>query len=62
VDWEKLTIALDGNSVSSLWLDLQPVSLLHWLKSIEKRGGFQYSQDRRDSLDAAERRTIKEAL
>jgi asparagine synthase (glutamine-hydrolysing) len=41
VDWEKLSAVLESKSVSSLWVDLQPLSLLHWLKSIENKKGFQ---------------------
>ena len=41
VDWEKLSAALESKSLSSLWVDLQPLSLLYWLKSIENNKGFQ---------------------
>ena len=41
-DWEKLAVSLrDCNSVSA-WRDLVPLTLLYWLKSIEKKEGIEY--------------------
>jgi len=41
VDWEKFSAALESKSQASLWIDLQPLSLLYWLKSIENSDSFQ---------------------
>jgi len=49
VDWERLTAALGQKSLSSLTVDLQPLSLQCWLKSIENEHGFEYSHTRETS-------------
>ena len=41
VDWERLSGILATTSVDSLWRDLRPVLLNHWLKDIEKARGIQ---------------------
>jgi len=38
VDWDKLRATLQKDSGSFLWVDLRPISLYHWLKSVEKDG------------------------
>lgn len=38
VDWDKLSATLRNSSGSTLWVDLRPISLDHWLKGVEKRG------------------------
>jgi len=41
VDWERLAAILENASGNSLWRDLRPVLLNHWLKDIEKARGIQ---------------------
>ena len=36
VDWDKLGATLQNGSGSTLWVDLRPISLHHWLKGVEK--------------------------
>jgi asparagine synthase (glutamine-hydrolysing) len=38
VDWEKVSATLRNAAGSSLWVDLRPISLHHWLKGVEKDG------------------------
>jgi asparagine synthase (glutamine-hydrolysing) len=42
IDWEKLALNLRDYNSESAWRDLAPITLLYWLKSIEKRQGIQY--------------------
>jgi asparagine synthase (glutamine-hydrolysing) len=44
VDWKKLGVSLKDYNRQSIWRDLSPLSLLYWLKSIEKTDGIQYIQ------------------
>jgi asparagine synthase (glutamine-hydrolysing) len=47
VDCKKLGATLSGGSGSSLWVDLRAISLMHWLKGVEKVDWIQYSQSGR---------------
>jgi hypothetical protein len=38
VDWDKVNATLQNGSGSSLWADMRPISLDHWLKGVEKDG------------------------
>ena len=38
VEWDKLDATLQNDSDSSLWADVRPISLDHWLKGVEKDG------------------------
>jgi len=44
VDWQKLGVSLKDYNGQSIWRDLSPLSLLYWLKSIEKTDEIQYIQ------------------
>jgi asparagine synthase (glutamine-hydrolysing) len=41
-DWEKLAASLRDCNLESAWRDLVPLTLLYWLKGIEKNEGIEY--------------------
>lgn len=44
VDWQKLGLTFSNYNARSMWRDLAPVTLLYWLKSIEKTDRIEYIQ------------------
>jgi asparagine synthase (glutamine-hydrolysing) len=47
VDCEKLSATLSGDTCLPIWVNLRPISLMHWLKGVEKVDWIQYSQSGR---------------
>jgi hypothetical protein len=41
VAWEKLAEHMRSVPIRFPWTDLRPISLMHWLRAIERDGGIQ---------------------
>jgi asparagine synthase (glutamine-hydrolysing) len=53
VDWQKLGAAWSDHNAPSVWQDLAPLTLLYWLKSIEKTDGIEYIQSQEQLFNEA---------